>query len=113
MELAAPKDNSQPKRLLPPAGEEAVRRSLTDGGGDCKAMGTVDFFPGGDTRPEAAHRPAQAPSVACSDSSLQRKEPWGINFGSQLPLQKEPFGSLTPPYKKAIRPLCRVYGFDC
>ena len=46
MELAVPKGNSQPKRLLPPAGEEAGRRSLTDGGGNCKAMGTLYFRPG-------------------------------------------------------------------
>ena len=33
------KGNFPPKRLLPPSGEEAVRRSLTDGRGICRAYG--------------------------------------------------------------------------
>ena len=77
MELAAPKDNSQPKRLLPPAGEEAVRRSLTDGRGNCKARGTVVFVPG-IIQPEPANRPRSIhPQSPNGDSSLLTEGAFG------------------------------------
>ena len=66
------------QRLLPPAGEEAGRRSLTDGGGGCKALGTVEISP----RQQPAQtgmllRSMHPQSVLRTASSLLRKEPYG------------------------------------
>ena len=63
MELPVPKETPTP-RLLPPAGEEAGRRSLTDGRGICKARGTVVFCPGHYPTRAGTPPPLQAPSVA-------------------------------------------------
>ena len=71
--LAAPKDNSQPKRLLPPAGEEAGRRCLTDGRGNCKALGMVDFCRG-ISQAEMVYLPTYTPSVCPSGSQLPPEE---------------------------------------
>ena len=138
-----------PKRLLPPAGEEAVRRSLTDGRGICKAWGTVIFCWCGSQADVGSHpapntlsrQTATAPSyrrslfVACPQgkhpppkaSSPSGGGSWhvvpdgrGICKALETVIfcpqqgKKEPFGSLTLPYKKPyVRLMPGVYGFGC
>ena len=78
-------------RLLPPSGEEAVRRSLTDGRGICKAYGespnlhktpTPRFLPSvafGDSlrRPPQAEEPFSLPRSHCPPSGARNAAPKG------------------------------------
>ena len=79
--VGCPQGKQPTERLLPPAGEEAGRRSLTDGGGDCRAMGTVVFCP--------RHRPTRNGIRPCSkhpQSALRAAPSFGRSLFRWLPL---------------------------
>ena len=101
-------------RLLPPAGEEAVRRSLTDGRGICKALGTVVYFPTATPDPKRHTAPCTgtlsrltATAYGPQPQSAYSPLPWSVLASARH------CGSLTPSALCALRtrfPTSPTYG---